>query len=900
MKDFFLAVKRKSSTKLIDNHYHRGGGIESMEKFHFVIQRFSWATITSAGKSTVVSDSVTTAKGTNNADTITTSIIENATRTINGNAGNDYVKICDASDDYAINYSKVTVNGGAGNDTIDIRGSMWGILDSTLSVNGGTGADVISIVDIDRFSQVTIVAGAGDNINVGPNYGTADYLFDSTSNVTISGITFKSSKANTSANIKNSDNVMTVGTGFSGTISIPADKVVVDSYDNIISTAGLYSVVSGKFNAPASVMCVTKYNTVNGASIVGTSGTDSIFNVGGSNIKISVGSGNDTIYNIFSENVTISGGNGDDYIYSSGSNVTISGDDGNDLILSGADNVIISGDEGNDFIESAGYNVTIDGGEGNDSIGNKGANTYIDGGAGADNITIIGADKITIESAATKNTVKGGTGNDTIYSSVTGGVLYSYAKGDGHDVIKGWTAKDTLSITGGAYKTSTTGNNVLVSITGGEKITLANAKGKKININPSGGKNINNTKASTLVAGTAYADTLKNSASKVTIQGNAGADKISLTSAAKNNVIIGGEGNDSIYSSVTSGVLFKYAKGDGNDYIKGWTAKDTLSITGGAYKLSTVGNDVKVSIAGGNFITLVGAKGKTSNIKGSSSSSMVSSSGKNIDNSKASTLISGTAYADKIKNTASKVTISGGAGNDSINNSGASLQASGGDGNDTIRNSGVNSYIHGGAGADKITVTSAAAKNTIVGGSGNDSINNSGANAYIEGGAGADKITLTSTASKNTIKGGTGNDSIYSSVTSGVLYKYVKGDGNDYIKGWTAKDTLSISGGAYKLSTVGNDVKVSIAGGSFITLAGAKGKTINVKSSSSTSKLIGDSDVSSLILFDDDNFVTDSAQIDSVTELSDTNYSVGKVTSLQGYDVFAQDSLPVSTSYAEK
>ena len=25
MKDFFLAVKRKSSTKLIDNHYHRGG-----------------------------------------------------------------------------------------------------------------------------------------------------------------------------------------------------------------------------------------------------------------------------------------------------------------------------------------------------------------------------------------------------------------------------------------------------------------------------------------------------------------------------------------------------------------------------------------------------------------------------------------------------------------------------------------------------------------------------------------------------------------------------------------------------------------------------------------------------------------------------------------------------------
>ena len=102
---------------------------------------------------------------------------------------------------------------------------------------------------------------------------------------------------------------------------------------------------------------------------------------------------------------------------------------------------------------------------------------------------------------------------------------------------------------------------------------------------------------------------------------------------------------------------------------------------------------------------------------------------------------------------------------------------------------------------------------------------------------------------------------------------------------------MTITGGAYKTSTTGSNVIVSVTGGAKITLAGAKGKTVNIKSSSSTSEL------SSLILFEDDNFVTDTANIDSVTEITDTNYSVGKVASLPSYDIFTQDKLSITSAY---
>ncbi len=210
---------------------------------------------------------------------------------------------------------------------------------------------------------------------------------------------------------------------------------------------------------------------------------------------------------------------------------------------------------------------------------------------------------------------------------------------------------------------------------------------------------------------------------------------------------------------------------------------------------------------------------------------------------------------------------------------------------DTIKNTGAKASVYGYAGNDSIYNSASSVK--VYAGDGNDTINSSGAALYLDGGAGADKITITGTGTKNTVYGGAGNDTIYSSVTSGLIYFYAKGDGNDVINGWTAKDTLSISGGAYKLSTVSNNVRVSITGGSFVTLVGAKGKTVNVKSST---QLAQSADMVDSFWFDESNFISDETQLDSITELTATNYSVVKIETSTNYDIFKPDENFIAAS----
>ena len=219
-----------------------------------------------------------------------------------------------------------------------------------------------------------------------------------------------------------------------------------------------------------------------------------------------------------------------------------------------------------------------------------------------------------------------------------------------------------------------------------------------------------------------------------------------------------------------------------------------------------------------------------------------------ITNTNSYSLVYGTSFTDKIKNSGSKVTVDAYSGNDTLSNTGISLTAYMGAGNDSIYNNGsyakiygdadndtINnapsgnySYIDGGAGADSIYANDGDYL-TITGGAGADTISGYFWSSSIAGGADADKISLNGGIG-NTVYAGTGNDTIYSNATSGVMYQYAKGDGNDSIIGWNANDTMSITGGSHSTSTVGNDVIVSITGGAKVTLSGAKGKTINVVS----------------------------------------------------------------------
>lgn len=330
------------------------------------------------------------------------------------------------------------------------------------------------------------------------------------------------------------------------------------------------------------------------------------------------------------------------------------------------------------------------------------------------------------------------------------------------------------------------------------------------------------------------------------VNAGAGNDRVSLSGGYSYVItVMGGKGNDTVYSNGNS-VLHQYALGDGSDVIYKWSANDTLSITGGTYKRSTVGNDVILTVGEGK-ITLKSAKGETLNIKGT-----LAGGGKNIDNSTSNKKLTGTKYADTIKNHANYVTMVGGNGNDSIHNWGGHVSVSAGagkdfiatstgkdvtvdcgEGNDTVHNWSEGAVIRGGAGNDEVMNGSnvQADYSTVDGGDGDDTISNYSNYSSVFGGKGNDFISNGGyyDCNHSTLKGGAGNDTV--SLNSGSGYnviQYASGDGNDTVYNLGSTDTLSITGAKYTRSTVNNDIVLTVGKGK-ITLKDAKGKTINIK-----------------------------------------------------------------------
>lgn len=271
-----------------------------------------------------------------------------------------------------------------------------------------------------------------------------------------------------------------IGSAFSGNITIPADffpylqPAVADNYGNLIVMEGAYSVINGKFNIPASVMSVVKYNSVDGVSIVDTNSTDSIYNVG-SNVNISTGSSKDSIVvsggywddtaqqYISPTKVTVGLGDGDDHIVEDGSYTVSSGHvinagEGDDTIYStNSGGATVLGEEGNDYIFTRNSYGTIDTIRTDGRWSSKVTSSYADyatisGGAGADVISLNGGSQGV--------TVNGGTGND---------------------VIVVFNDSDTLIVDGAKYSTVKNENDVIVTIKD-NSITLKDAADVSLNI----------------------------------------------------------------------------------------------------------------------------------------------------------------------------------------------------------------------------------------------------------------------------------------------------------------------------------------------------------------------------------------------------------------------------------
>ena len=451
-----------------------------------------------------------------------------------------------------------------------------------------------------------------------------------------------------------------------------------------------------------------------------------------------------------------------------------------------------------------------------------------------------------------------------------------YANGDGNDTIMGYASSDTIYIASGKYTTTTSGQDVIISV-GNGSILLKEAKGKTLNIEgtyaggsststTSGGGTSTNTSTSTTLTVTnstkspvTVGSAIKtiNASSRTTavkiagnslansIVGGSGADSLSGASGA--DTLNGGKGNDTLIGGAGND-LFIYQSGQGNDVITDYvTGQDKLKITGAKISKSSIsGSDVILYVGTGSIkvknakgkklsiynnsntliTTVVGGASSTTSSAGSSNSTTltvtnatrspvtVGSTIKTINASTRSTAvkITANALANTIRGGSGIDTIYGGSGNDSILGNNGNDKLFGDAGNDTLRGGAGNDSIQGAAGADRLFGD--AGNDTLRGGAGNDS---------IQGAAGADK--LFGDAGNDTLSGGKGNDTLTGG--AGVdVFVYATGDGNDVITDYTAQDKLRITV-SYSTLNSGNDITITVGTGK-LTLKNAKGTKLNI------------------------------------------------------------------------
>ncbi|MBQ4404131.1 MAG: hypothetical protein II857_06930 [Selenomonadaceae bacterium] len=299
--------------------------------------------------------------------------------------------------------------------------------------------------------------------------------------------------------------------------------------------------------------------------------------------------------------------------------------------------VTVSGGYNFDF--AADYkNATITGSINSDTIIARGKNILVNGGAGDDTIKILGT-----------GTVKGGDGADIFYY-----------KSSGANVISDYAAEDKISIATGTAATSTSGDDLVLTVGGKGKITVVGGKSKTVTYIDADGEHTYkdtsdgvkfNGKGVTLTADysedvfdlTDYPDykdkIVTINASKVKhsleITGNAKANTItgtleddSIDGGEGADLIKGGAGNDSLWGNKGSDTLyggagddtFIYKNVDGFDVIADFEIGDKIQVIALDICSPTAENgDVtfaignsKLVIKGGadKFIQLYGANGE--------------------------------------------------------------------------------------------------------------------------------------------------------------------------------------------------------------------------------------------------------------------------------------------------
>ena len=441
-------------------------------------------------------------------------------------------------------------------------------------------------------------------------------------------------------------------------------------------------------------------------------------------------------------------------------------------------------------------------------------------------IMIVGNERNnSVKSGKGDDTISGNTGNDT----VTGGNGNDLIMGDaGNDLLKGEAGNDTLS--GGSGKNTLTGgagNDVFIYNggtdlitdyeTGKDKIKLVDGEITDATIS---GSNVilNIGQGNITVKGAkGKAITIIDKDDNETTKIYPLSDSSSASTATPAGV--------SVKSAVlTVAKIFTGTTIDLADYATNVTKVNANAVT---TAIEIKGNASANSLKGGtNNDTLYGGDGKDT-----------------IFGGKGNDIIFGDAGDDKLSGEAGNDSLSGGAGNDSLN---------GGAGADSLYGDAGNDTLVGGAGAD-----------TLYGGDGNDKLSGDADNDILNGGAGNDTLT-----------GGAGKDIFVYEGGNDLITDYKAGD--DKIKITSGAVTgVSISSSNVIFKTASGNVTVKSGKGKDITLIDYRGNETTQKYTVSTSTM--SARVSENLWFMEDDFVSEDAQLDSISKITADNYSAGNI-----------------------
>jgi Ca2+-binding RTX toxin-like protein len=463
---------------------------------------------------------------------------------------------------------------------------------------------------------------------------------------------------------------------------------------------------------------------------------------GGGNDLILGRDGADNLYDDAGEN-TLRAGEGNDYLGLFGTSTGVmEGGAGNDTLMAGSSGtplaIIARGGAGDDNFSfgGAGGQVTVEAGEGKDTVfgfAGPGAAITLLLDAGAED------DQLNLGGLAAGSVLDGGAGEDTLFHS-----------GPGFD--PGVTIRNIETLMGsGTLSLSAAQFAAFSAFTGPMSLSASEAGTYDFT-----GKTLTNVWG---MDGSAGDDVIRGITGTGVFNVQAGAGDDRIESAAANNFINAGEGDDTILLT-NQGVGASFILGGaGNDSIQ---AGDTWGQFNG-----DAGNDTINTGSGGGFV-LGGADDD---------------------------LLVGHLGQDNLSGGDGHDTLRGGAGDDWLMGDESGPDATGGD-----------DRIEGGAGND--TVFAGKGRNQIFGEDGDDQLWSDGEGSLLEGGLGDDAVNLGSGAGSSTLRGGEGNDR-FSMGSFGSGNRVEGGDGNDNVMGGGSAAVLLGEAGDDSISAWGDNHTLS-------------------------------------------------------------------------------------------